>query len=225
MNNRHLKCISCLLLCIVLSLPATAAIETDRQKLSYSMGMYFTLTALQQNADLDTQAFMEAVRDVLEERVPQMSTDEVQTLLANYQEKIINQQRQQVTINRKAGAAFLAENKQKEGVTTLSSGLQYKIIESSDGEKPAADSTVAVNYQGKLIDGTVFDSSYVRGEAATFSLQQVIQGWQEAIPMMTVGSKWQIYVPADLAYGDRQASELITPGSTLIFDIELLSIK
>ena len=225
MIDRHLTRIFSLSLCVGLSLPLTAAIETDHQKLSYAMGMYITLTVQQENIELDTEAFIEAVRDVLEGKESQMSRNELQTILANYREEILAKRQGNNEENRKIGDAFLAKNKQKEGVTTLPSGLQYKIIRNGDGEKPTAESIVTVDYQGRLIDGTVFDDSSANGEAATFSLQQVIKGWQEAIPMMTVGSKWQLYIPADLAYGDNQASELITPGSTLIFDVELLSIQ
>jgi FKBP-type peptidyl-prolyl cis-trans isomerase FklB len=126
--------------------------------------------------------------------------------------------------SRKEGEAFLAANKTKEGVKTLPDGLQYKILKQGTGVQPTADDTVSVNYRGTLIDGKEFDSSYKRGEPATFPVGGVIKGWTEALQMMPVGSKWELYIPADLAYGDRGAGADIPPGATLIFEVELLSI-
>jgi len=213
------------------SLPAFAATEvkteinTDEQKLSYAMGIYFAVGVTQQNVELDVPAFIQAVEDVLNKNDPQISTEEMQNILTKYNESIAKQQADAVTKNQKAGDTFLAENKKKEGVIESATGLQYKIIKKGDGKKPAAGSNVTVHYKGALIDGTVFDSSYDRGQPATLSLGQVIKGWQEALPMMTAGSKWQIYVPSKLAYGDRAASEVIGPASTLVFDIELISVN
>jgi FKBP-type peptidyl-prolyl cis-trans isomerase FklB len=127
--------------------------------------------------------------------------------------------------NKKAGDAFLAANKTKEGVVTLPSGLQYKILKEGTGPKPTPADSVVCNYRGTLIDGKEFDSSYKRGQPATFPVGQVIKGWTEALQLMPVGSKWQLFVPADLAYGDRGAGPDIGPGATLIFEVELISIK
>jgi len=128
-------------------------------------------------------------------------------------------------VNKKQGDAFLAANKAKEGVVTLPSGLQYKILTEGKGPKPAATDSVVCNYRGTLIDGTEFDSSYKRGQPATFPVGQVIPGWTEALQLMPVGSKWQLFIPPDLAYGERSPSPVIGVNSTLIFDIELLSIQ
>jgi len=200
-------------------------VNTEKQKLSYAMGTYFALGVTQQGMDIDVPTFIQAVEDALKGNEPQINMKEMQDILTKYKESIAKQQSDAITSNQKAGEAFLAENKKKEGVTVSPTGLQYKIVKEGSGKKPAADSNVTVHYKGTLIDGTVFDSSYDRGEPAILSLGQVIKGWQEALPMMTTGSKWQIYVPAKLAYGDRAASELIGPASTLIFDIELISIN
>ncbi len=200
-------------------------INTDKQKLSYAMGTYFAMGITQQEMDIDIPAFVQAVEDVMNKSEPQISIKEMQDILTKYKETVAAEESKAIARNEKAGEAFLAENKKKEGVVETSSGLQYKILTKGSGKKPAAGSNVTVHYKGTLIDGTVFDSSYDRGQAATLSLGQVIKGWQEAVPMMTTGSKWQIYVPAELAYGDRAASELIGPGSTLVFDIELISIN
>jgi FKBP-type peptidyl-prolyl cis-trans isomerase FklB len=127
--------------------------------------------------------------------------------------------------NKKEGEAFLADNKTKEGVVVLPSGLQYKILKAGDGPKPTAADSVVCNYKGTLISGKEFDSSYKRGQPATFPVGGVIKGWTEALQLMPVGSKWQLFIPADLAYGDRQAGPDITPGSTLVFEVELLSIQ
>lgn len=213
------------------SLPTFAATEaktginTDEQKLSYAMGTYFAMGVAQQNIKLDVPAFVQAVKDVLNKNDPQISTKEMQDILTKYKETVAKQQSDAIAKNQKAGDAFLAENKKKEGIVESPTGLQYKIIKEGDGEKPATGSSITVHYKGTLIDGTVFDSSYDRGQPATLSLGQVIKGWQEAIPMMKTGSKWQIYVPSKLAYGDRAASELIAPASTLVFDIELISVN
>ena len=126
--------------------------------------------------------------------------------------------------NAKEGEAFFAENKKKEGIVTLPSGLQYKVIKEGDGPTPKATDTVSVNYKGTFIDGTEFDSSYKRNQPATFKVKGVIPGWVEALQLMKVGSKWQIFIPASLAYGDKGAGNVIGPNATLIFEVELLSI-
>ncbi len=200
-------------------------ITTDKQKLSYAMGTYFAMGIVQQDVKLDVPAFVQAVEDVLNKNEPQISIQEMQEILTKYKETVAAEETMAIAKNKKAGEAFLAENKKKEGVVVTTSGLQYKILKQGSGANPAAGSSVTVHYKGTLIDGTVFDSSFDRGQPATLSLGQVIKGWQEAVPMMTTGSTWQIYVPSELAYGDRAASELIGPASTLIFDIELISVN
>jgi FKBP-type peptidyl-prolyl cis-trans isomerase FklB len=127
--------------------------------------------------------------------------------------------------NKKDGEAFLAANKSKEGVVALPSGLQYKILTAGNGIKPAAEDTVVCNYRGTLIDGTEFDSSYKRNQPSSFGVSKVIKGWTEALQLMPVGSKWQLFIPASLAYGERRRSNIISPNSTLIFEVELLSIQ
>ncbi len=224
MDRKHILVVSFISL-ISFSAFAAAEVKTDEQKLSYSMGTYFAMGIAQQDIKLDVQAFVQAVEDVLNKSEPKISIQEMQEILTKYKETIAAEETMAIAKNKKAGEAFLAENKKKEGVVVTPSGLQYKILTKGSGKKPAAGSNVTVHYNGTLIDGTVFDSSYSRGEAATLSLGQVIKGWQEVVPMMGTGSKWQVYVPADLAYGDRAASEIIGPASTLIFDIELISVN
>ena len=211
--------------CTFITSANAVKIETDQEKLSYTMGIFFGQTVIRQEMEIDIPAFMQAVEDVLNKNEKKLSDEEMQKIINTYQKKE-QEDRVAKSDNDKAdGEKFLAGNKKKEGVTVLPSGLQYKIIKNSEGEKPLADSRVVVHYRGTLINGTEFDSSYARGEPIELSLNQVIKGWQEALQLMSVGSKWQIVIPSELAYGERGAGRLIGPNSTLIFDIELISIK
>ena len=142
-----------------------------------------------------------------------------------YREEEIKHQQQEAATNKEAGEKFLAENKKDKDVVELASGLQYKVLKQGTGKKPTLTDTITVNYRGTLIDGTEFDSSYKRGEPVSLQLKNVIKGWQEAVPLMPVGSKWRLFVPPSLAYGDKAAGPVIGPNSTLLFDVELLSIE
>ena len=179
--------------------------------------------------DVDPAIFLRGVKDALSGSKALLTDEEIKSTLTILQTQLQKQQeetmRQAAEVNKKAGDAFLAENKSKEGVVALPSGLEYKILTPGTGPKPAATDTVVCNYRGTLIDGKEFDSSYKRGQPATFPVSGVIKGWTEALQLMPVGSKWQLFVPADLAYGDRGAGPDIGPGSTLIFEVELLSIQ
>jgi len=152
---------------------AAAEVKTEEQKLSYSMGTYFAMGITQQDIKLDVPAFIQAVEDVLNKSEPKISIKEMQEILGKYKETVAAEEKMAIAKNKSAGEAFLAENKKKEGVVVTTSGLQYKILTEGSGKKPAAGSSVTVHYKGTLIDGTVFDSSYARGEAATLSLGQV----------------------------------------------------
>jgi len=211
----------------LLSLPASAAVEvtTDKQKLSYALGAYFSQGIKQQNIDLDVPVFLQAVEDSLTKTELKMSETEMQTVLNQYKQKLASERTAAAGTNKTAGQKFMEDNKTKEGVVSLPSGLQYKIIKEGTGAKPKSDSNVKVNYQGALVDGKVFDSSYERGEPVSFTLSQVIKGWQEVIPLMSVGSKWQVVIPPELAYGERGAGNAIGPNETLVFDIELIGIN
>lgn len=200
-------------------------IKTDKQKLSYSMGIFFGQTVIRQGMEIDAPAFMQAVEDVLNKSEKKLSDDEMQNIINAYQKKEQDKRVATSGNNKVDGENFLTENKNKDGVIALPSGLQYKIIKNGKGKKPLANSQVIVHYKGTLINGTEFDSSYARGEPIELGLNQVIKGWQEALQLMPVGSKWQVFIPSELAYGERGAGRTIGPNSTLIFDIELLSIK
>jgi FKBP-type peptidyl-prolyl cis-trans isomerase FklB len=211
---------------------APLVLKTQKDKFSYALGMNTAKRMSEglkkQSVPFDSAIFVRGLRDGFAGGKTLLTDDEAQAVMAEMQKQMHEQQQakmqQAAEGNKKEGDAFLAANKGKEGVVTLPSGLQYKIVTAGTGPKPTTTDSVVCNYRGTLIDGTEFDSSYKRGQPATFPVTGVIKGWTEALQLMPVGSKWQLFVPADLAYGDRSASAEIGPGSTLIFEIELLSI-
>lgn len=212
--------------------PATAAapLTTQRQKNSYALGMSIGLGFKKQGLDksIDSAIVARAMREALAGTKTAMTEDEMKTALQQLRTEFQTAQEAKAkeagTANRKEGETFLAENKSKDGVKVLPDGLQYKVLTEGNGPKPAATDTVTVNYRGTLINGKEFDSSYKRGQPASFPVNGVIKGWTEALQLMPVGSKYQLFIPADLAYGDRGAGADIGPGDTLIFEVELLSI-
>ncbi len=209
--------------------PATSALTTTTARASYSFGADFASRLQSQGIELDAAAFNRGVNDVFGHKPLALNEEErrqaKQQFNTELREKLAKKQEQAAKANLQAGADFLAKNGKKEGVTTTDSGLQYKVIKSGDGPQPTLDDTVTTHYRGTLIDGRVFDSSYDRGEPASFPVKGVIKGWTEALQLMHVGDKWELYVPSELAYGNSKRSELIQPNSTLIFEIELLGIK
>jgi FKBP-type peptidyl-prolyl cis-trans isomerase FklB len=179
--------------------------------------------------ELDSKALAAGIADGLSGAKPALSEDEIRKVLADFQTQMRNRAaavaQKTADDNKKKGEAFLADNKKQKGVVVLPSGLQYKVIKEGKGAKPKATDTVSVHYRGTLTDGTEFDSSIKRGEPAEFPVNQVIKGWTEALQLMPVGSKWQLVIPSDLAYGPQGAGAEIGPNSTLVFDVELLEIK
>ena len=208
-----------------LTASAEADLSSDKQKLSYAIGALFSQNLDQKELELDVPAFLQAIEDSLNKAELKMTTQEMQAILTKFQAEESKQRAALAEKNLAEGKKFLAENKGEEGITELPSGLQYKIINEGDGKNPTAENTVTVHYRGTLIDGTEFDSSYTRGEPIQLQLARVIKGWQEVLPLMKVNSKWQIYVPSDLAYGENGAGSAIGPNAALIFDIELLAIN
>jgi FKBP-type peptidyl-prolyl cis-trans isomerase len=204
-------------------------LKTDKDKTSYSMGVDMARTFKRLGIDLDVDVFAQAMKDELAGKKLLMSDADMKKQMDTLQAKIKEKQMEAVKAtaeeNKKAGEAFLAENKTKKGVVTLPSGLQYKILKEGTGKKPTANDTVECNYRGTLINGTEFDSSYKRGKPATFKVSGVIAGWKEALQLMPVGSKWELFIPPNLAYGAQGAPPLIGPNATLIFEVELLAIK
>jgi FKBP-type peptidyl-prolyl cis-trans isomerase FklB len=213
---------------LLVATPVFAAddLKTDDQKFGYAIGFQIGQNLKNQGlGDIDVKAMSQAISDVLKDQDLQLSMEQMQQAVQAKQQKMMADREAKGGEAKAAGEKFLAENKKKPGVKTLDSGIQYKVITEGKGEKPAPDSTVVAHYSGKLINGTEFDSSYKRGEPATFPLNGVIKGWQEILPMMSVGSKWEVYIPSELAYGERGAGANIGPNETLIFDIELVDIK
>jgi FKBP-type peptidyl-prolyl cis-trans isomerase FklB len=220
--------------------PATTAktaapltLKTEKEKFSYALGMMtghrMTEGLTKQSVPFDPAILARGLKDGVAGGKTLLTDDEAQAAIAAMQKE---KAQQTAEANKKAGAAnkkegedFLAANKSKEGVVTLPSGLQYKILTEGKGPKPTANDSVVCNYRGTLINGTEFDSSYKRGQPATFPVGGVIKGWTEALQLMPVGSKWQLFIPPDLAYGERGAGADIGPDSTLIFEVELMSIE
>lgn len=191
-------------------------------KISYALGLSIGNNFLSSGINkLDVSSFTQALQDVLNNAAPAMSYDEAKEIINEFFTKL---QDEKLSINLKAGQEFLEINKNKSGVVTLPSGLQYEILKKGDGKIPTSSDQVKVHYHGTLINGTVFDSSVQRGTPATFGVTQVISGWVEALQLMPEGSKWRLFIPANLAYGESGAGQLIEPNSALIFDVELLEI-
>ncbi len=200
--------------------------EAIEKQISYALG-YDVFEKLKTYFDLDPRFFIMGAEDGGKNQ-PRLTPEKIEELLMAYQQTARQRQMEEMKAksdeNRKNGSAFLEANGKKEGVVTLPSGLQYKIIKDGTGPLPKSTDTVECHYQGTLIDDTVFDSSYERGKPAVFQVGQVIKGWIEALQLMKTGSTWMLYIPPDLAYGDRGAGEMIQPGSTLVFKVELLGI-
>lgn len=204
-------------------------LKNQKDRLSYSIGMDIGMTLKSQSIDVDPAIVARGIKDSISGQNPLMTEQEMRETINTFQKEMMAKQqevaKQQGEKNKKEGEAFLVENKKKEGVKTLPSGLQYKVIKAGAGKKPKAADTVTTNYRGTLIDGTEFDSSYKRGKPATFPVNGVIPGWTEALQLMEEGAKWQLFVPSNLAYGERGAGGQIGPNATLIFEVELISVQ
>ncbi len=211
------------------SQPGGNAFKSEKERVSYSIGLRIAMGMKQQNVEVDVDTLAKAMKDVFAGGKPLLTDQEAQQVLMEWQRKMREEfQKKQDELgetNKVEGAKFLEENKAKEGVKTLASGVQYKVLKSGDGAIPKATDRVKVHYKGTLIDGTQFDSSIDRGEPAVFAVNGVIKGWTEALQQMKVGDKWQIFIPSDLAYGPRGNMRTIPPNAVLIFDVELLGIE
>ncbi|MCX5909586.1 MAG: FKBP-type peptidyl-prolyl cis-trans isomerase [Deltaproteobacteria bacterium] len=203
-------------------------LKSQKDKASYIIGLDIGRTFKNQGLDIDPKILARGMKDSLAGKNLLLSDEEIRETMTAFQKEITAKQEAQAKKlsekNQKEGEAFLAENKKKEGVKILPSGLQYKVIKEGSGKKPKATDTVTTNYKGTLIDGTEFDSSYKRGKPATFVVNGVIPGWAEALQFMGEGAKWQLFIPSNLAYGERGAGREIGPNATLIFEVELISV-
>ena len=202
-----------------------APLTTDTQKFSYTVGVQIGQTLKRDAKDVDVDLVTRAIKDVIGDKKLQLSQEDMQKTMEIFKQKQEQKQASAADKNDKAGAEFLVANKKKEGVQETASGLQYKVIKAGSGDKAKATDTVVVHYKGTLINGTEFDSSYKRNEPTSFRVNQVIQGWQEALQLMNPGAKYQLVIPGKLAYGPRGAGGQIGPNETLLFDVELLEIK
>lgn len=203
-------------------------LKDQKDKVSYSIGLDIGNTLKRQTIDVNQDVLARGIQDGLTDKTPLMTKDQIKETMVAFQKELGEKQQAARKVagekNKAAGDKFLAENKKKDGVKTTADGLQYKVLKQGTGPKPTANDNVKVNYRGTTIDGTEFDSSYKRGEPATFPVNRVIKGWTEGLQLMNVGSKYQFVIPSDLAYGEHGAGQEIGPNSTLIFDVELLQV-
>ena len=226
------------ILILSMSLPACTPVEkqitkkdlkTDADKISYALGMEFGPSLKPFENEIDIALFAKGIEDSFKKQDALLTPEEIEEIRKMISKQVQTyREKEKIMLaekNLKEGEEFLAENKKKKGVVTTESGLQYIVLHKGDGPKPKKTDQVKVHYRGKLIDGTEFDSSYKRGKGVVFSLQGIIPGWIEAIQLMTVGSKHTLFIPPNLAYGDKGAGRLIGPNSVLIFEVELLSIE
>ena len=235
-----MRLILCCMFFVLLTLNAAVAedkkpveLNTDNQKLSYALGLDLGAYFKNLGEEIDLDIMHQGVLDAYQGNKPLLSAEDAAEIQQKFAQKINEQQQvelakkteEMIAKNRKEAEEFLKENATKENVKTTDSGLEYIVLEEGDGPRPTIDDTVKVHYTGTLLDGTEFDSSYSRNEPAVFPLNRVIPGWIEALQLMKVGSKYRIFLPPDLAYGDRGAPPVIEPGSMLIFEVELLGIE
>jgi FKBP-type peptidyl-prolyl cis-trans isomerase len=210
--------------------PTVLTLKTQKDKVSYAIGLNIGRSMHKDSVDVDPSIVLRGMKDGLAGTKPLLTDEDAKKAMTELQADLRKKQEEKMLVqgesNKKAGETFLADNKTKEGVVALPSGLQYKILKEGTGPKPAATDTVVCNYKGTLLDNTEFDSSYKRGQPATFPVSGVIKGWTEALQLMPVGSKWQLFIPPDLAYGARGGpGGGIGPNATLVFEVELMSIQ
>jgi len=203
---------------------ADPKLTTDKQRLSYTIGFQMASQLRSDGIDVDPASLTQAITDVLSGADLKLTQEEMQATVEKYRDQRMAQMRETADRNLKASEAFLEKNKKEKDIVSLPSGVQYKVMKKGSGKKPAPTDTVSVNYRGTLIDGTEFDSNTNSGKPVTFPINGVIQGWQEVLPLMEEGSKWQVFIPPALAYGERGTGGTIGPNEALIFDIELVKV-
>jgi FKBP-type peptidyl-prolyl cis-trans isomerase FklB len=229
MKFKWIAVLGVLFLAVPLSAEENIVLKDQKEKVSYSIGIDIGNNLKNLKVDMNLDLLVRGIRDVLSETKLLMTEQEIRSTMMAFQKELMAKREQQMKVlgekNKKEGESFLAENKKRAGVTTLPSGLQYKVFKAGTGKTPTDTNTVTVHYRGTLIDGTEFDSSYRRGQPATFQVKGVIPGWIEALKLMQEGAKWQLFIPPNLAYGERGAGSVIGPNATLIFEVELISIQ
>jgi FKBP-type peptidyl-prolyl cis-trans isomerase FklB len=214
-------------------LPAVPAFAADKEldlsstkaKISYAIGFQVGHSLKSDGLNVDPAVVAAAIGDVLSGAEPRVTAEQMQQAMEDFEKERADAQTRLTDENKKKGADYLAKHGKEKGVVTTKSGLQYKVIEAGKGKQPTPEDRVTVNYRGTLLDGEEFDSSYARGEPATFPIHGVIKGWQEVLPMMKEGAKWEVAMPSELAYGDRGTGHGIGPGETLLFTIELIKVN
>jgi FKBP-type peptidyl-prolyl cis-trans isomerase len=215
------------------SATSTPAFNNEKEKLSYALGVNAASQLRQRSVEVDPELYFQGFKAQLSGGKALLSAAEASAAVGRFQTELANKEKAEKTRtskqrgakNKEDGEAFLVENKTRDGVVTLQSGLQFKVLKAGEGKKPAADDTVVCNYRGTLVDGTEFDSTDKRRQPAVLPVRKLMKGWREALQLMPVGSKWQVVIPPHLAYGPRSAGRIIGPNSTLVFELELLSIK
>lgn len=199
--------------------------KTEKEIFSYAVGYQIGQGFKRDGLEIDTKTMSTAINDVMNGKAPSLTVEEMRSAMENAQKILIAKRQAMAEEAKSNGEKFLAENGKKEGVVTRKSGLQYKIISTGKGKQAKENGSITAHYEGRLINGEVFDSSYRRGEPATFNINQVIPGWKEVIPLMREGDKWQVFIPSNLAYGERGQAPIIGPNEALIFDIELVKVN
>jgi len=229
MKLHLIAALSILFLAFQVSAEENLVLKNQKDRASYIIGMEIGKTFKKQSIDIDADILTRGIKDAISGEKPLLTEQEIQETMAAFQKEAMAKQVELAKAlgekNKREGEAFLVKNKEKEGVKTLSSGLQVLVIKSGTGKKPNINDSVTTHYRGTLIDGTEFDSSYKRGQPVTFPVSGVIAGWTEALQLMEEGAKWQLFIPPNLAYGERGTGDVIGPNATLIFEIELISIQ
>lgn len=213
----------------IIALQATATLAakptSEKEQFSYAIGFQVGQGFKRDNLEIDTKVMADAINDVLGNKEPQISLAEMRAAMETAQKKLMAARTSKGEKAKKDGEAFLAANKKKADVITRDSGLQYKVLLSGKGKQPSAEASITAHYRGALINGSEFDSSYRRNTPATFSVNQVIPGWKEVLPLMHEGDKWQVFIPSALAYGENGSGNAIGPNETLVFEIELIKVN
>jgi len=229
MKLQFIVALSILFLAFQVSAEETLVLKNQKDKVSYIIGMEIGKNFKKQSIDIQSDILTRGVKDAISGAKPLLTEQEIQETMVTFQREMMAKQEELAKKlgekNKKEGEAFLAKNREKEGVKTLPSGLQYIVIKSGTGKKPSVNDSVTTHYRGTLMDGTEFDSSYKRGQPVTFPVSGVIAGWTEALQLMEEGAKWQLFIPPNLAYGERGTGGVIGPNATLIFEIELISVQ